>query len=175
MIFIPYQSLLCSKKQYQQASVFSQYDQQSNSINNLLLDLSDSHPFFIDHFERLLENFLSRKIVNNLPLNHNTNKITQAIIAGRSFLQPGLSSSLLNLSHSKMEIHPDFYDLIEIHLESTFQEKVIVNNLLIIKIHSAFRFSFCSLILFTFLLMFDMYIHAWIKMLTWLHWKYEYT
>ena len=156
-------------------SVFSQYDQQFNSINNLLLDLSDSHPFFIDHFERHLENFPSRKIVNNLALNHNTNKITHAIVSERPFLQHGLSSSLLKLSYSIMEIHPDFYDPIEIQLERAFQEKVMVNNPLTIKIHFAFRFSFLSLIIFVFLLIFDMYMHVGIKILTWLHWKYEYT
>ena len=149
-MFIPYQSLLSSQKWYQQVSVFLQYDQQSNSINNLPLDLSDSHPFFIDQFESLLESFPSQKIVNNLALNHNTNKITQAIVFEISFLQPGLSSSLLNLSHSIMEIHPDFYDPIEIQLERTFQEKVIVNKILTINIHSGFRFSFCSLIIFSF-------------------------
>ena len=74
-----------------------------------------------------------------------------------------------------MEIHPYLYDPIEIQLERTFQNKVMVNKLLTIKIHYAFRFSFCSLMIFAFLLMFDMYIHAGIKILTWLHWKHEYT
>ena len=74
-----------------------------------------------------------------------------------------------------MEIHLDFYDPIEIQLEMAFQEKVMVNKLLTIKIHSSFRFSFLSLTIFSFLLMFDMYIHVGIKILTWLHWKYDYT
>ena len=74
-----------------------------------------------------------------------------------------------------MEIHLDFYDPIEIQLERRFQEKVRTNNLLTIKIHSTFRFSFLRSIIFAFLLMFDMYIHAGIKMLRWLHWKYDYT
>ena len=59
LTFIPYQLLLTSQEQCQQESIFSLYDQQSNSINNLLLDLSDFHPFFIDPFERNLENFPS--------------------------------------------------------------------------------------------------------------------
>ena len=80
----------------------------------------DFHPFFIDKFERHLESFPSRKIINNLALKDNTNKITQGLVAERSFLQPDLSSSLLNLYYSIMEIHPDFYDPIEIQLERTF-------------------------------------------------------
>ena len=139
------------------------------------MDLSDSHPFFIDQFERHLEISPSQKIVNNLALRHSTNKITQAIVSEILFLQSGLSSFLLNLSNSIMEIHPNFYNPIEIQLERTFQEKVMVNTLLTIKIYPDFRFSFCSLMIFAFLLMFDMYIHAGIKILTWLHWKYDYT
>ena len=174
-MFIPYQLLFTSQEHCQKESIFSLYDQQYNSINSILLDLSDFHPFFIDQFERHLESSPSRNIVNKLALRHNTNKITQPIVSKRPFLQPGLSSSLLNLSNSIMEIHPYFYDLIEIQLERTFQEKIMVNKLLTIKIHYAFRFSFLRLIIFSFLLMFDMYINAGIKMLTCLHWKYDYT
>ena len=75
-----------------------------------------------------------------------------------------------------METHPYFYDPIEIQLERTFQKNVIVNKLLTMTVHYAFIFHFLNLIMFVFLvLMFDMYIHAGIKMFTWLHWKYEYT
>ena len=75
-----------------------------------------------------------------------------------------------------MEIHPDFYDPIEIQLERAFQKKVMVNKLLTIKMHISFRFRFLSQIILSFLLIIlDTYIHAGIKMLTWLHWKYEYT
>ena len=173
-MFIPYQLLLTSQEKCQKETVFSIYYQQSNSINNFPLDLAHFHLFFIDSFEKHLESFSSRKIVNKLALKHNTNKITQVIIAKRSFLQPEMSSSLSNLFHSIMEIHPNFYDPIEIQLEKAFQEKVMVNKLLTIKIHSAFIFSFCSLIIFSFLLIFDIYIYAGIKRLIWLHSKYEY-
>ena len=114
------------------------------------MDLSDFHPFFIDLFERHLESFPSQKIINNLALEHNTNKITQTIVSKILFLQLGLSFSLFNPSHSIMEIHPYFYDPIEIQLERAFQEKVMVNKLLTIKIHSTFIFSFLRLIIFSF-------------------------
>ena len=82
----------------------------------------------------------------------------QAIVSKNAFPQSGMLSSLLNLFQSLMEIHPDFYDPIEIQLEGTFQDKVIINKLffismLAIDVHFAFRFSFLSLIILVFLLL----------------------
>ena len=84
-------------------------------------------------------------------------------------------SPLLNLFQSSIEIHLDFYDPIDIQLEGTFQGNVIVNkmfyiSMLAINVHSLFRFSSLGLTIFVFLLlMFDLYIHARNKILTWLH------
>jgi len=123
-----------------------------------------------------LETFPSWKIVNNLTFTHNTNKITQAIVYESSYPQSSLSSPLLNIFQSLMETHPYFYDPIEIQLEKTLKKKEIENKVLIITVHSDYRFNFLSSIRFVFLLLtFELYIHAGIKMRKWLHWKYDYT
>lgn len=168
--------LLPSQRQCQQESVFSQYDQLPNLTNDLPLYLIGFHPFFIDPFEKYLESFPLQKIINSLILAHNTNIFMNAIESKSSFSQSGMLSSLLNPFQLSTEIHPDFCDPIEIQLKRTLQEKVTVNKLLTVTINSAFRFIFLSLILSVFLLlMIDLYIHAGVKMLTWLHWKYDYT
>ena len=61
-------------------------------------------------------------------------------------------------------------------MEKTFQKKEIVNKMLIINVHSDYRFNFLSSIRFVFLLLtFELYIYVGIKMREWLHWKYDYT
>lgn len=133
------------------------------------MNVSDFHPYFIDPFERDLESTPKPKIVNNLTY----------VLSKSSFIKSSLLSPLLNLSQSSMEIHFDFYDPIEIQPKRTFQENVIVNNLLLvnmleISVHSIFIFIFIHLTIFL-LLMFDLYIYAGVRMREWLHWKYDYT
>jgi hypothetical protein len=123
-----------------------------------------------------LEIFLSKKIVNNLTFVHNTNNFFQAFEFENSYPQFGLSSPLLNISQSLMEIHPNFCDPIGNELERKFHEKDILYQLLTITVHFDFIFNFLSLIRFVFLLLtFELYIYAGIKMRKWLHWKYDYT
>ena len=84
-----------------------------------------------------------------------------AIVSKISYPQYDLLSPILKPFQSLIEIHPNLYDLIEIQLQMTFQEKVIMNKLLTIYIHASFTFSFLSLIIFVLLLlMIDLYIHA---------------
>ena len=176
LILISYRLPLSSQRKCQQETVFSQYDQKSKSIDNLPLYLTDFHPFFIDPFEKYLESVPSRNIVNSLTLAHNNDKFMEAIVSKISFPWFGMSSSLLNPFQLLIEMHQGFYDPIEIQLEREFLEKVIINKPLTVTIHFKFRFIFLGLILFVFLLlMIDLYIHAGIKMLTWLDWKYDYT
>lgn len=171
-----YQNLLSSQRQYQQENVFLEICQQSNLINNFPFHLKDFHPFFINSFEKYLENFSSWKIVNSLTFTHNTNNFFLAFESKSSYLQSGLLSLSLNISQSLIEIHPDFYDPIGIQLERKFQEKDIFIKLLTIIVHFTYRFNFLSSIRFVFLfLTFELYIHAGIKVIKWLHWKYDYT
>ena len=114
--------------------------------------------------------------INNFPFVHNTNNSFQAFEFKSSSSQFGLLSLPLNIFQFLIEIHPDFYDPIDIQLERKFQEKEILIKLLTITVHSDFRFIFLSLVRFVFLLLtFELYIHAAIKMKKWLHWKYDYT
>lgn len=176
LMLIFYQKLLFFQRQYQQENVFLQYGQQFNSINKLSFYLKKFHPFFIDSFENCLEIFPSRKIVNDLTFVHNTNNSFQAFEFKNSFSQSDLLSLPVNIAQSLIEIHPDFYDPIGIHLESKFDEKEILNQLLTITVHSDFIFIFLSLVRFLFLLLtFELYINTGIKMRKWLHWKYDYT
>lgn len=139
------------------------------------MDLTDFHSFFIEPFEIHSESFPTWRVVNNLTYVYKTYIFMHAIVSERVFPQSGLSSPLLNLSQSIMDIHPNFYDPLEMQMERTFQENMIV-NILAITVHSAFKFIFLTLIIFILLLlMFGMYIHAGIKMREWLHWKYDYT
>jgi len=177
-MFIAYQKLLSSQRQCQQENVFLQSGQQFNSINKLPFYLKGFHPFFINSFENCLEIFPSRKIVNDLTFVHNTNNSVQGFEFKNSSSQSGLLFLPLNISQFLIEIHPDFYDPIDIQLERKIQEKEILNKLLTITItvHSDFIFIFLSLVRFVFLLLtFELYIYAGIKMRKWLHWKYDYT
>lgn len=72
-MFIAYQKLLSSQRQYQRKNVFLQSSQQFNLINNFPFYLRDFRPFFISLFENYLEIFPSRKIGNDLTFVHNTN------------------------------------------------------------------------------------------------------
>ena len=81
LMFISYQNLLSSQRRYQQENVFLEICQQSNLINNFPIHLKDFHPFFINSFEKYLENFLSKEIVNSLTFVHNTNNFFQALKA----------------------------------------------------------------------------------------------
>ena len=136
----------------------------------------DFHPFFINSFENCLESFPSWKVVNSLTFTHNTNNFFQAFDFKISYPQSGLSYPLLNIFQSLIETHPSFDDPIGIQLERTFQNKVIVNKLLVITAHSDYRFDFLSSIRFVFLLLtFELYIYVEIKIREWLHWKYDYT
>ena len=138
--------------------------------------MKDFHPFFINSFEKYLENFPSWKIVNSLTFTHNTNSFFQVFESKSSYPQSSLLSLLLNISQFLIEIHPDFYDPIGIQLERKFHEKEILDKLLTIVVHSDFRFNFLSSIRFVFLLLTsELYIHTGIKMRKWLHWKYDYT
>lgn len=163
-----YQNLLSSQRKYQQENVFLEISQQFNLINNFLFNLKDFHPFFINSFEKYLETFSSRKIVNSLTFTRNTNSFLQAFESKNSYPQSGLSSLPLNISQSLIENHPDFYDPIGIQLKIKLHEKEILNKLLTIVVHSGFRFVFL-------LLTFELYIYARIKMREWSHWKYDYT
>ena len=159
-----YQKFLSSQRQCQQESVFLQSVQQSNSINNLPLYLIYFHSFFINSFGKYLESFPSWKIVNSLTLTHNTNNFFHAFEFKSSYPKSGMSSPLLNISQSLIEIHPYFYDLIDIQLERKFQEKKILIKLLTITVNSTYRFIFLSSIRFVLLLLiFDLYIFEGIK------------
>lgn len=68
-----HQKLLSSQRQCQQENVILQSGQQSNSINNFPFYLTDFYRFFINSYEKYLENFPSWKIVNNLTFVNNTN------------------------------------------------------------------------------------------------------
>lgn len=165
-----HQKILFFQRQYQQENVFLQYGQQFNSINSFPFHLKDFHPFFINSFEKYLEIFISKEMVNNLTFVHNTNNFFHAFEFENSYPQFGLSSPLLNISQSLMEIHPDFCDPIGIELESKFQVKEILINLLTLTVHSDFIFNFLSLIRFVFLLLtFELYINTGIKLRKWLH------
>ncbi len=75
------------------------------------------------------------------------------------------------LFHSLLNVHPYFYDRIEIWLEEKFRENVLVNklifiNMLAISVHTTFKKISVGFIIIAFLLpMFDLYIHAGKKML----------
>lgn len=161
-----------------------QHDELSIPTKNLLNHSPNFHPDFQDPFQGCLEDSMQQKTSNSL-LHVHKNKIIMQTIAFEGILSLfDLLSSPLDLFQSLENIHPYFYDPIEIQLEENLQERVIVKEVSFCKyVSNRFPqcipfcfFVFFYLIIFMFLLlMFDVYIHVENKMIEWLHRKYNFT
>jgi hypothetical protein len=77
-------------------------------------------------------------------------------------------------------LYGPYHDRIEFWLEDSFSRKFHVNKSLLllyilnIDVH-IFSFSCCLILQVLMFLIFDVHIHAGLKQLEWLHWKFHFT